>query len=127
MGTSTNKEGGHGSSATAEVNGFALPTFDPSPVSQETPPKLHEVDGGSDSSNWSSSDEEEEGVGDGGGGRGEVVKPVKPSTHSSLIAEWEWRAMNQDTPTSRYCCELISVLTSLSLSLLFPFLPLLVP
>lgn len=83
----------------AGVNGFTLPSLDASqdrkPSGQVLPPS-HETAGDrgdSDSSNWSSSDEEE--------GEGGIVGEMRPSTHSTLIAEWEWRAMNQDAPASR--------------------------
>ena len=88
------------------ANGFTLPTFDPSSIragEQEPPPPHTAATVGShgnasdrqgddsDSSNWSSSEDEGEG---GGGG---LMGQMKPSTHSTLIAEWEWRAMNKDT------------------------------
>ncbi len=41
----------------------------------------------SGSSDWSSSDEE-------------TSDPLLPSSHRTLISQWEWRAMNKDTPTS---------------------------
>ncbi len=44
-------------------------------------------DDSDNSSEWSSSDDEEDKK-DGDG--------MRPSTHTSLIAEWEWRAMNKD-------------------------------
>ena len=37
------------------------------------------------SSDWSSSDEEED----------EDINPLRPSTHSALQAQWEWRAMTE--------------------------------
>ena len=77
----------------AEVSRFELPSFNTSldnkAVGSHVPPPSHDV--GSDS-DWSSSDEDEE------AGK---AKELKPSTHSSLIAEWEWRAMKQDQPASR--------------------------
>ena len=55
----------------------------------------------SDSSDWSSSEDGEGGggvrVGVGEGG----INPLAPSSHVSLIAEWEWRAMNKDTDSGR--------------------------
>lgn len=81
-------------------NGFTLPSLDASldkkpsghiaPLSHDTAKDRDD----SDSSNWSSSDDEEEEESGIGG-------EMRPSTHSTLIAEWEWRAMNQDPPTSR--------------------------
>jgi hypothetical protein len=76
----------------AEVNGFTLPSFETSHDEKVMPRPRSDAADDSDSSSWSSSDEEEE------KGKG----AIKPSTHSTLIAEWEWRAMKQDTPTSRY-------------------------
>ena len=38
------------------------------------------------SSDWSSSNEEDE---------DSTVNPLRPSSHSSLKAQWEWRAMGE--------------------------------
>ena len=43
-----------------------------------------------DSSDWSSSSDSDGGEEEGGGARGGVMKP---SHHTNLIAEWEWRTM----------------------------------
>ena len=91
------------------TNSFALLTFDPlsaKPSSQEHPPPHTTLAGNhgdgpgrqdddSDSSNWSSS--EDEGEGEGAREEHGLVTEMRPSTHSTLIAEWEWRAMNQNT------------------------------
>ena len=84
------------SASDTEVNGFVLPSIGQSlgNLDSHASPKSHDVvssHGDSDSSSWSSSDEEEGGV---------MKDEMKPSTHSTLIAEWEWRAMNPD-PTTR--------------------------
>ena len=50
----------------------------------------------SESSDWSSSSDGEEEREGGGGGR---VGVMKPSHHTSLIAEWEWRTMADSSDT----------------------------
>lgn len=49
-----------------------------------------------DSSDWSSSSDSESGEGDGRGASGGVMKP---SHHTNLIAEWEWRTMTEGGDT----------------------------
>ena len=56
---------------------------------------------GSDSSDWSSSEDGEDGGGVGVGVGEGGVNPLAPSSHVSLIAEWEWRAMNKDADSGR--------------------------
>ena len=47
---------------------------------------ISESDGDKDSSSdWSSSDEDDD----------NTVNPLRPSSHSSLKAQWEWRAMGE--------------------------------
>ena len=48
----------------------------------------------SESSDWSSSSDDE-----GGSDDGEGVRGMKPSHHTNLIAEWEWRTMADSTAT----------------------------
>lgn len=52
----------------------------------------------SESSDWSSSSDDEEGGGDGESGEGGVAG-MKPSHHTNLIAEWEWRTMADSNAT----------------------------
>lgn len=107
-----------------------LPSFETTPTKPPSPTKVkfsegvesskpisiitrgNENDGGgggdndSESSDWSSSasdgegGEEREG-GEGGGGGGGGGGGMKPSHHTNLIAEWEWRTM-ADTTDTRY-------------------------
>lgn len=89
-------------------NGFRLPSFNPSSSATKdghvpAPAPARDTAGShgdSESSDWSSSDEEGPKRGEGKGGG--LEEEMKPSTHSTLIAEWEWRAMNQDTTTARW-------------------------
>ena len=47
---------------------------------------ISESDGDKDSSSdWSSSDEDND----------STVNPLRPSSHSTLKAQWEWRAMGE--------------------------------
>ena len=80
-----------------------LPSFETTPTQPHPPPNVS-LGGGhgnaddSDSSDWSSSDSEGDlktGVGEGG----VVGGAIKPSHHTNLIAEWEWRTIADGTDT----------------------------
>ena len=87
-----------------------LPSFDATPTKPQSPLKVtfkdnslgdsdrHGDGDDGDSSDWSSSSESEGGEGDGGGG-GASGGVMKPSHHTNLIAEWEWRTMNDGGDT----------------------------
>ena len=78
-----------------------LPSFDLSTGADSTSPlvsRTERSDGNdSDSSDWSSSSDES-GGGEGGEG-GDSGSLVRPSHHTSLISEWEWRTTHDDTTT----------------------------
>ena len=96
----------------ADGGNIELPSFETTPSKPHSPPKVtfneraesgrpSSVTGGdgdgndSESSDWSSSsDDEGEGEGEGGEGGG-----IKPSHHTNLIAEWEWRTMADSSDT----------------------------
>jgi len=83
------KENGH--------DDFSLPDFKLSSKIESDKPLPKAKHGGnhgdgsdgndSDSSDWSSSGDEN----DGG-----ISSEMKPTTHKTLISEWEWRAMKQE-------------------------------
>ena len=82
--------------------GVELPLFEATPSKPRSPLKVTfgktglDGDGNdSDSSDWSSSSDGEGGGDDMGvkGGGGEGGGEMKPSHHTNLIAEWEWRTM----------------------------------
>lgn len=65
--------------------------------SKEKPEKRVLKSDGEDSSDWSSSGDEEEGEKPPEDEGGSLV----PSSHVTLISQWEWRAMNKDADSGR--------------------------
>ena len=103
----------------ADGENIKLPSFEATPTKPPSPTKVkfsegvesgepisiitrgNNNDGGdndSESSDWSSSASDGEGGEEQGGGGG---GGMKPSHHTNLIAEWEWRTM-ADTTDTRY-------------------------
>jgi hypothetical protein len=66
-----------------------LPEFSLPPPDSSSFPASWENDRESSSSDWSSSDEDDD--------EGDEV-PLRPSTHSALQAQWEWRTMADSLP-----------------------------
>ena len=77
---------------------YELPSFEATPSKSFTMDTKGVEPGGhdnSDSSDWSSSSDDE-GDREPGEGRGVALKP---SHHTNLIAQWEWRTMTDGTDT----------------------------
>ena len=80
---------------------FELPSFETTPSKsytmdiKEVEPGSHGNASNSDSNDWSSSSD---GEGDHEPGEGEGVA-MRPSHHTNLIAQWEWRTMADGADT----------------------------